>query len=373
MLFFTPSYVRHGRQFIKDARKLVAFKRDLVSDEVILGVQREISHLELAVDSKDKNAIEAQMKRLDESCGKLTKPVEEAGLRENVEVVIVAIVIALAVRTYFLQPFAIPTGSMQPTLNGIIATKTETPPPNIVSQAIQKAIYFRTWIDATALADETLLSREEVQRRGIFTYTKLETSAGNTYYLHGPADVLTKTFDLQAGTTFRKGQSIARGYIDTGDHVFVDKFSYHFIRPKRDQVFVFSTRGIPKLNSGGKPSQFYIKRLAGLPNDTLRIQPPNLYINGALASQSGFKRVMSGSKEHPNKDYQGYSNAPGWGIYLLSPQEEFTVPPENYFALGDNSYNSYDSRGWGPVPRDNVTGRALFVYYPFIPHFGWIW
>src|SRR4051812_19148975 len=175
-------------------------------------------------------------------------------------------------------------------------------------------------------------------------------------------DVLTKTFGLQAGTTFERGQSIARGYIDTGDHVFVDKFSYHFMRPKRDQVFVFSTRGIPKLNTGTTPSQFYIKRLAGVPNDTLRIDPPTLFVNGAQASQPGFKRVMTGTFEHPNKDYRGYSNAPGWGIYLTSPKEEFTVPKETYFALGDNSYSSYDSRGWGTVPRDNVTGRALFVY-----------
>jgi signal peptidase I len=82
---------------------------------------------------------------------------------------------------------------------------------------------------------------------------------------------------------------------------------------------------------------------------------------------------MSGTNDHPNKDYRGYSNAPGWGILLTSPKEEFTVPAESYFALGDNSYSSYDSRGWGIVPRDNVTGRALFVYYPFASHFGWIW
>jgi len=128
------------------------------------------------------------MKRLDQACGKLTKPVGEAGLRENVEVVIVAIVIALAVRTYFLQPFAIPTGSMQPTLNGIIATKTETPPPNIVSQALQKVLFFRTWLNVVAQADEHYISQEEVQRYGFLRTTKWETSAHNTYFLHGPKD-----------------------------------------------------------------------------------------------------------------------------------------------------------------------------------------
>src|SRR5689334_12949093 len=114
MFFLTPSHVKHGRQFIKDARKLVAYKRDLVSDEIIEDVNREISHLEHAVASRDRQQISDQMQRLDQACGKLTKPQEDAGWRENVEVFLVAIVIALAVRTYFLQPFTIPTGSMQP-------------------------------------------------------------------------------------------------------------------------------------------------------------------------------------------------------------------------------------------------------------------
>src|SRR5258708_305481 len=113
MFFLTPTHVKHGRQFIKDARKLIAYKRDLVGDEVIGDVEREIAHLEHAVAGRDPHTIETQMDRLNEACGKLTRPAPNAGIRENVEVFLVAIVIALAVRTYFLQPFTIPTGSMQ--------------------------------------------------------------------------------------------------------------------------------------------------------------------------------------------------------------------------------------------------------------------
>ena len=50
----------------------------------------------------------------------------------------------------------------------------------------------------------------------------------------------------------------------------------------------------------------------------------------------------------------------------------FTVPRDGYFAMGDNSYNSYDSRYWGPVPVENLVGRGLFVYWPFFPHWGLI-
>ena len=77
----------------------------------------------------------------------------------------------------------------------------------------------------------------------------------------------------------KAGEPILRGYFDTGDHVFVDKLSYHFMKPGRGDVFVFNTETLPtgenRMHEDG-PSQFYIKRLAGLPGDTLRIDPPRL-------------------------------------------------------------------------------------------------
>jgi len=57
---------------------------------------------------------------------------------------------------------------------------------------------------------------------------------------------------------------------------------------------------------------------------------------------------------------------------LLAPDAIFHVPEQRYFALGDNSYNSYDSRWWGPVPEENLVGRGLLVYWPFNRHWGLI-
>jgi signal peptidase I len=97
------------------------------------------------------------------------------------------------------------------------------------------------------------------------------------------------------------------------------------------------------------------------PATQLRIDPPFLYINGKKAEGYGFQRVMS------MKDgYRGY----GAKGLLSDSTKTFTVPSNAYFALGDNSYNSSDSRYWGPVPEQNVVGRGLFVYWPFFPALG---
>ena len=109
---------------------------------------------------------------------------------------------------------------------------------------------------------------------------------------------------------------------------------------------------------------FYIKRLAGLPGDTLRIEPPKLYINGKTAEGFGFARVMSAKAP-----YAGYALGRD---YLAAPNSTYSVPAHGYFAMGDNSYNSYDSRYWGPVPEENLVGRGLFVYWPFNRHWGLI-
>jgi hypothetical protein len=58
--------------------------------------------------------------------------------------------------------------------------------------------------------------------------------------------------------------------------------------------------------------------------------------------------------------------------YLGNPEATFTVPPRSYFALGDNSYHSRDSRDWGGVPEINVAGRGLLVYWPFSERWGLI-
>jgi signal peptidase I len=369
--YFAPRYRKDGRAVYKNGHKLLAYKRDLLNAEEQRGLEKKLDALRDALRGRDRQAIEGATRDVDRTFTKQFPVLPDAGWRENCEVFIIAILIALAVRTYFIQPFTIPTGSMQPTLNGIIGHPTTEPPPNFFARVAQFAIFGRSYINVVSEVDDHIVELNEAKRFLFFTYTEIRC-ANRDYSVHASKATLMQYF-LGPPRPYRAGEAIARGYIDTGDHVFVDKISYNFSHPKRGQVFVFNTTNIgtnENVHNPGAPSQFYIKRLAGLPDDELKIAPPELFINGNLASGFGFERVMRSVN-----GYYGYSNGPAGGYhfkYLGEPDRPFLVPEHNYFALGDNSYHSSDSRDWGLVPQENLMGRGLFVYWPFMPHFGFI-
>jgi signal peptidase I len=270
----------------------------------------------------------------------------------------------VGIRSYFLQPFKIPTGSMQPTLNGIIGHQTSDPPPNILRQIVEFVLLGRNYIDVVSREDDQLFEIVPKKIAFFFTFSRLVCER-QSFLVYAPSDTLRQDFNVFPGRLFHRGEVIARGAIDTGDQVFVDKCSYNFVKAHNGDVFVFRTNNIPGIRPdpiAGPP--FYIKRLAGLPDDQLRIDPPFLYINGKKAEGYGFERVMSA-----RPPYRGYAFGQ---TYLSKPDQTYTVPRDGYFAMGDNSYNSYDSRYWGPVPVENLVGRGLFVYWPFFPHWGLI-
>ncbi len=153
-----------------------------------------------------------------------------------------------------------------------------------------------------------------------------------------------------------------------GDQVFVDKFTYNFRHPRRGDVFVFSTRGISgiPMDDPNVKSQFYIKRLAGVPNDQLRDRPAAAFHQRSAGAGTRFRAGDVGEEWLPRL----YKHA---GVSSFADADDvLPFRRTSYFALGDNSYNSSDSRNWGVVPADNVVGRGLFVYWPFTRHWGLI-
>jgi len=272
--------------------------------------------------------------------------------------------VAVGIRSYFLQPFKIPTGSMQPTLNGIIGHPSTDAAPNILRQIGEFIVLGRNYINVVSREDDQVFEIAPKKMFFFFTFSRVVCQRQN-FLVYAPPETLSHDFNVMPGRICHRGEVIARGAIDTGDQVFVDKCSYNFVKPHRGDVFVFRTNHIPGIREDPEAgSPFYIKRLAGVPGDQLRIDPPFLYVNGRKADGYGFARVMSAKPP-----YRGY--APGHE-YLSQPDRLFTVPKDGYFALGDNSYNSYDSRYWGAVPEANLVGRGLCVYWPFSQHWGLI-
>ncbi len=173
---------------------------------------------------------------------------------------------------------------------------------------------------------------------------------------------------VRTGLKFKKGETVLSFDIHTGDQLFVDRMSYHFVEPKGGDGFVFRTGGIRNLASSG--DKYYIKRLAGTPGDRMKIDEGRLLVNSEPATGSiAFEK--NNSKEDP---YDGYFNsagqtAPGFRG-LMRVGEEILVPEDSYVAMGDNSGHSYDSRGWGYVPEPMIVGRPIMIFYPFTKRFG---
>lgn len=125
------------------------------------------------------------------------------------------------------------------------------------------------------------------------------------------------------------------------DKIFVEKISYRFHEPARGDIIVFKYPLDRKKD--------YVKRLAGLPGDTLEIREGILLVNG---------KPMTGP---PFGDHR-YYNVEDWK-YGKSGQT-IPVPAGHYFALGDNSAHSADSRQWGFVPRKDIVGKAVMIWWP---------
>jgi signal peptidase I len=119
--------------------------------------------------------------------------------------------------------------------------------------------------------------------------------------------------------------------------ILVDKWTYLFHPPSRGDVIVFIAPPVP--------TDDYIKRIIGIPGDTITIHNTTVTVDGVSLHETYIDPAMQGNP------------------YAFKTINE-VVPPNNYFVLGDNRAGSDDSRDWGFVPRQNIIGRAAFVYWP---------
>ena len=174
-----------------------------------------------------------------------------------------------------------------------------------------------------------------------------------------------------------------------GDWLFVNKLVYGpnvpftsvnlpgYAEPKRGDVVVFvSPYQADEAERGEDPTPTLVKRLVGMPGDTIFMRAGVLQING-IPQRQGY-----GADENPKGDPNEVSPLFDWqkkyaleksrfGAAPAQPTHDdwgpLVVPEKHFFMMGDNRYNSKDSRYWGLMPRENVRGRPLFVYYTYVP------
>jgi len=160
-----------------------------------------------------------------------------------------------------------------------------------------------------------------------------------------------------------------------GDFIAVNKFAYGLRlpvfnkliykigSPQRGDVFVFH---YPK-----DPSIDYIKRVIGVPGDTIRYESKKLFINNQELSQSylgEYEYQLNADLSLKAKEFLETNNNLSHSILIHDiPSEtiEFTVPEGHYFAMGDNRDNSSDSRVWGFVPDHLLVGKAFVIWLNF--------
>ena len=407
------------------ADKVYDYRRDRLSESDLTALQQSSLTLrrqlrEKSDASKLKLSIEALEGVLRRTGG---THYPKSGIIENVEFFLVAAIVILGVRMYFVQPFKIPTNSMWPSYNGmtpeVFSTKADEPGPlakvirlaamgaqsrtmdapldgeicipimgNIENVRIRyREVAGRDWLVLPARHKEYTLF---VNDRSVTVTVPMDfdfewvirdafipkQASGHdpggvdlANYLKENASQVVRMADgkliWRTGKRVRAGERVLAFDILTGDQLFVDRASYHFVRPQPGDGFVFRTDNIisPYMQTAaGRPfEQYYIKRLAATPGDTLEIRDYTLYRNGKPAT--GSKAFDSNAKREPN--FSGF-RASG----ILAESQVYTVPPESYIALGDNSANSQDSRYWGTVPAQDVVGRPLFIYYPFTKRWG---
>ena len=149
--------------------------------------------------------------------------------------------------------------------------------------------------------------------------------------------LIIRTYVIQA---FKIPSGSMRPTLMEGDKLFVNKYLYRFEKPKRGDIIVFKYPVDPKKD--------FIKRLVGFGGETVEIRDGKIYIDGkVLDDPDSFGK------------FYYYNHDPYGG-----PNDRILIPEGAYYALGDNSANSTDSRFWGFVPKKNVLGKAIFRWWP---------
>lgn len=350
--------ILHEAAHARHLREDIAAAADL---ETLIAAEQGLRHAWKAGATEAELEVEAD--KVHAAVDKVSPPRPGARWRENVEILVVALAVAMAFRTHFLMPFKIPTNSMWPTLYGITVDPAknrdvmDTFPLSVVRWCLTGESYVEVRSQAAGVPHVLPISGDDFIMVDV---------GGIRHKL--PIDFKSWTFDPRSPPFVQSGQILAQGRRRLGDFLFVNRMAYNFRRPVRGDVIVFSTQDVRY--SGVRTNEHYIKRLVALPGEKVSLRPPYLEIDGVrITEPEPFKRLLTASGLYSGIGYSPVTAMDAW----LAPQHQpRTLSPTQYLPFGDNTDHSLDGRYFGPIEQKRLVGPALCVYWPFGTRWGLI-
>lgn len=277
---------RKSLELLNSAKLILKKNSSVINPDTLRIANERIDAVEKSLSHGDLNEIDSSYSSLHNLVNKDLKPYIKSKLRQNIEALVIALCLALLIRTFIVQPFKIPSGSMIPTL---------------------------------LIGDHLLVNK--------FIYGTKVPLVDKVFF---PVDVINR-----------------------GD-VIVFKF--------------------PANKGDTRKGVHYIKRVIGLPGDTINIKGRDILINGQKINQTytgSYQYMDENGSITTDKYIQTLSSKDFDVIYrkgrTTTSKGKFgyplTVPEDHVFVIGDNRDNSYDSRFWGFVPVKNISGKAFIIHW----------
>lgn len=371
------------RRRLKAAGSLFLMRRDRLSEEERNRVSTELGALDREIRSiqntTDTTRIELLFVALEQ---RLARPKSMGQVGMIVEFFFVILVLVFGVRTFFFHPMSIPTGSMEPTFMGdrtrFLSDSEIASPPGVFRSHFSRLVLGEQSIHLRATKGGVFQIQDPLPRSVLWILKQQRFSIdGAVHKIWFPPKNLWARAGLESGMIFSEGDDVIRLKVESGDHLLVNRWVYHFRRPRRGEAVVLTTEPV-ELNP---MSQFYLKRLVGFGRETVRIADDRMVrIDEKMidSSMPGFEKVAQFTGSPTEGTYSGYLNGTLARQYRLvdsaplfpTELDSITIRAGHVFVLGDNSVNSLDSRTWGDFPQEAIIGRPSFVFWPLSKRFG---
>ncbi|MDF7806678.1 signal peptidase I [Pontiellaceae bacterium B12219] len=355
------------KEYLQMARHARHMREDIAEPAALEALKAAEADL-LKLIQTGEGDVEKTVQSLEAAANRVYPMARKSVMMEWTETLIVALGAAMAIRAFFFQPFKIPTGSMQPTLNGITAEAQAE--PGVFDNPLLK---FPKWLitgtsykEIRAKVSGSLVSIKPERDHYIVVIGGVEHKVPS-YMGEFLADYMFEDaggYPHLKSVTFNKGDVIVSAKIVAGDHILVNKMKYNFMKPERGDISVFDTRSIS--HPLVRADTFYIKRMVGLPGEKIQIQNRRLVADGEIVSDPPmFETIATDPKYSGGHDVAA-------GSLLVQEDDFIQLGDDEYLMMGDNTRPSMslDGRFFGGVPRKDFQGPAVFVYWPFRNHWG---